>query len=1261
MKTLKLLVFGFSYLLCAIQVCQLASAADPDITQWALPKDAIARFGKGSITDVAYSPHGRYLAVRGSFATWLYDAQTGQVRNMFPNRSAYFHTGDLAFSSDGNTLAVGMMWGIDLWDVTTGNYMKTLNAHDSGATLSLAFLPVSFELASGHSDGTVKVWDTNTNQIYRTFTVNKDPTTEFLLDVSYVFQGQYLAVTQGDGTVHLWHTKPQKVKTTKADGTVVLSSTDPYQLVGTYPVTPATFRPEPIAPTAPNISVEDPNWQVSQRAYDTLLARYHTLSGRYHDLQQDSFSGLWVLPEDPIGVCIKYKTNTLVFFDPNTLERISEVPSLNFSDELIGEVSSFSFSHRIYGDSPDDGVDGPIGGTAMRYLRDEEMLLVWSSKGSTVFAINLVTGEWARLAELASSRFSGHFGWGDQAEAPPDGRLIVYPSGAWGDSPSEWHVIDRGTGVSGDSPHGGTTLSILEGSAAIENSGNTFFEFSPDPSDLITEHATAFAISPIGWNSIVGYYMDYWQRCDGWLWDRPTGKKIASLKAHTVHVSGVTFSPDGTLVAVASGGRIFLWDVATRENSKILEHTFWVDQGQNVRIMGVFDRISISFAPDGQTIASAGGTPDHVFLWDVATGKKIAAYKSSDNVISISYSPDGNHFVTGTSDGNVILWEADTGKNIRTIKAHTGPVESISWSKDGNFFVTAGGYDRTARRWNKDGEPAPRPNILELEEAFATVESVSYSPCGTEVAIGTSATIFIWELGRTDVNRDGTTDMEDVEVVSEHFGKNTLDGDVTGDGVVDIVDLVVTMKQSNEDEKQESQKTFKVLPAEEWWDHNYRIAYSPDGQTLASIGLTGQPIVWDVATGIRLKSLGDGRAGHGESIGANSIISYSPDGATLATGSADGTVHLWDVSQKLLQKGPNEFWDVSHYPDVPTVQYYPDAKSSEPIGTEFTVTLGIADGLLTSITGYEVDLQFDSKVLRYVESTHGDYLPEDTFVVPTIVNENQLKLAAASGSGVNRERGILASVTFEVISQQPASLKLSNVRLAQGVCLIYPDVKVQKIELQSPDNAEPERLAEDVNGDGTVNIQDLVLVAANLGQSGNNPADVNGDGTVNIQDLVQVAGQLGTADAASPAWADNLTDAFTRAEVELWLRQAQQLNLTDAISQRGIGFLESLLVLLTPQETALLANYPNPFNPETWIPYQLADPAEVTLRIYAVDGSLVRMLSLGHKAVGIYQSRSRAAYWDGRNELGEPVASGVYFYTFTAGDFTATRKMLIRK
>ena len=90
-------------------------------------------------------------------------------------------------------------------------------------------------------------------------------------------------------------------------------------------------------------------------------------------------------------------------------------------------------------------------------------------------------------------------------------------------------------------------------------------------------------------------------------------------------------------------------------------------------------------------------------------------------------------------------------------------------------------------------------------------------------------------------------------------------------------------------------------------------------------------------------------------------------------------------------------------------------------------------------------------------------------------------------------------------------------------------------------------------------------------------------------------------------------------------------------------------------------NYPNPFNPETWIPYTLAQEAHVTIQIYDVLGEVVRELSLGQKSAGTYHDRNRAAYWDGKNDKGEAVASGVYFYYLTAGDFKASRKMLISK
>ena len=201
----------------------------------------------------------------------------------------------------------------------------------------------------------------------------------------------------------------------------------------------------------------------------------------------------------------------------------------------------------------------------------------------------------------------------------------------------------------------------------------------------------------------------------------------------------------------------------------------------------------------------------------------------------------------------------------------------------------------------------------------------------------------------------------------------------------------------------------------------------------------------------------------------------------------------------------------------------------------------------------------------------------------------------------------------------------------------------------------------DVNSDGVVSIQDLMLIASSFGQTDQHPADVNGDNTVDIEDLILVAAVLDADAAAAPSLHPSFLEGLTAVDIQLWLTQAQHLNLADTTSQRGIRFLKQLLAALLPQETALLANYPNPFNPETWIPYQLSKPANVTLHIYAANGQIVRTLTLGHQPAGIYESRNRAAYWDGRNQLGEPVASGIYFYTLTAGEFTATRKMLIRK
>ena len=344
-----------------------------------------------------------------------------------------------------------------------------------------------------------------------------------------------------------------------------------------------------------------------------------------------------------------------------------------------------------------------------------------------------------------------------------------------------------------------------------------------------------------------------------------------------------------------------------------------------------------------------------------------------------------------------------------------------------------------------------------------------------------------------------------------------------------------------------------------------------------------------------------------------------------------------------------------------TVSTSPASVVSPAVGEQLELSLKITGG--EAVAGYQATVQFDDTALRYVSGANGDYLPAGAFFVEPKVEGNLIKLNAASLAGESNGDGTLATLTFEVVAAKASTLILSDVLLTNSAGEAFvPTVENAEI-------TEATQLKGDINGDGIINIQDLVLTASNLGKTGQNPADVNGDGSVNIQDLVLVAGALGTS-AAAPSLHSQSLEMLTATDVKQWLSAAQQLDLTDTTSQRGILFLQQLLTALTPKETALLPNYPNPFNPETWIPYHLAKDANVTLHIYAVNGQLVRTLSLGHQPAGMYQSRSSAAYWDGRNAFGESVASGVYFYTLstestrdsvTAGDFSATRKMLIRK
>ena len=334
--------------------------------------------------------------------------------------------------------------------------------------------------------------------------------------------------------------------------------------------------------------------------------------------------------------------------------------------------------------------------------------------------------------------------------------------------------------------------------------------------------------------------------------------------------------------------------------------------------------------------------------------------------------------------------------------------------------------------------------------------------------------------------------------------------------------------------------------------------------------------------------------------------------------------------------------------------------------TEFVIHLNAKN--MKDLAGWQTDILFDPAILKANSISEGNFLKQGN--VQTYFRSGTIDNTTGKITGISTTRftsgvegsGTLLAINFTLQNARDTRIQLRNLKAGdsngQSILTTSPIFRI-RLKTETPTTIP----AWDVNEDGNIDIIDLVSVAAALGtNSPENPRlDVNADGTVNIQDLTLVATHLGeTADAAAPALVA-LPECLTPKTLQQVLNLLRTQNDGSLAFQRAIANLEQLLAALMPKETALLANYPNPFNPETWIPYQLAEPTEVTLHIYAINGELIRTLALGHQRAGLYQTQTRAAYWDGKNALGEPVASGIYFYTLTASGFTSTRKMLIRK
>ena len=761
------------------------------------------------------------------------------------------------------------------------------------------------------------------------------------------------------------------------------------------------------------------------------------------------------------------------------------------------------------------------------------------------------------------------------------------------------------------------------------------------------------------------------------LWDPATETLQATLEAHMASVFSVAFSPDGLLLASASDdGLVGLWDTHTETLQATLGHESPV--------------LSVAFSPDSDLLAT--GSMDGVArLWDPHVPEHKATLGHESPVASVAF--DGDMLVTGSQDGRVRQWKITDettpasglqgSGSVCQVGDTLAPGASCAYpDTDATFSV----LDNGNARLDIPGLPSWFNNVSigGSLSITTTINDEDYHFVATELSSGS------WEIEELGDSRDSDG------VITPGGSESQPDG-ITASTAAPLTETTL----------HESVVTL-ILNGGTYERSSFRIrdAITLSGISGVTVGTFGVDRVSDTEITVELEFSGDfdTDATLTFTVGAGAIADYSGAAFTVQIPVTSGSESLVASTAAPLTEST---LDESVVTLTLSGRVYEDSSFSVRRGVTVSgidgVTVGtfgidrVSDTVVTVELTFSGDFDANATLTFTVEAgaIAGYDGPAFTDQVPVSASTESLVASTTAPltestldesvvtltlSGRNYERWIrrdavtvsgIDGVTFDDffdldrVSDTVVTVELTfngNIQTDSTLTFIVsPEAIVgysgPALTAEIPVTAG---LEADANNDGVVDIQDLVLVASNYGQTGTNSADINGDGVVNINDLTTVAGAIdgvGTAPAAPP----QVLEIFTAADIKLWLSHARQRNLTDPTSLKGIFFLEQLLAALIPKETLLLPNYPNPFNPETWIPYHLAKDADVTLTIYDMSGRVVRQFGLGHQAAGRYQSRSRAVHWDGRNEFSEQVATGVYFYHLSAGDYSATRKMLILK
>ncbi len=611
-------------------------------TQWNLPEGAIARFGKGIIRELTYSPDETQLAVASSVGVWVYDAQTEAVLEwLTPDPSKPRRFRSVAYSPDGRTLASGSVHDVHLWDTATWQSRDILSVppieNRYADIQSIRYSPDGRILAcAGYADNAIRLWDTRTGKILRTLQGH----TSDITGIAFSPDGRTLASGSGDTTVRLWDV---------GSGRLIANLTGHTKMIGSV-----SFSPD-------GRTLASGGWDGKIILWDAGTGRFRSTLTEHWWGESTSFS-----PDGTIFVSSHWDGKIRVWdattgqvkatFESATAGEIQATAGYAFS---VGSLMFQRDGRTLAGVSRSGTIHfwdvrtGQITSTIKGYTK-EVVRVVYSPDGGTL-AIGADSG--VQLWDIATEQLKPspptRSNWGDTLAYSPDGLTLAVAT------QKVVHLWD-----------------VRTGRQKVTLTGHT-------------EWVWCVAYSPDG-RTIAGGGGDSTVR----LWDARSGAHKATLRGHTAHVQSVSFSPNGSILA--SGGynddTVRVWDVGTGR----LLHTL----GGHIK-----GGVGITFSPDGKTLAVETPGERYndakVVLWDVATGQRKAALPISRSCYysGVSFSPDGTMLVTGGNGAEILFWDVATGERFKVLYGHAHWIESLAFSPDGTTLAT-GSPDGTVLLWD---------------------------------------------------------------------------------------------------------------------------------------------------------------------------------------------------------------------------------------------------------------------------------------------------------------------------------------------------------------------------------------------------------------------------------------------------------------------------------------------------------------------------------------------------------------------------------